>query len=137
MGEYKSKFANLKRKMADVTITAKKAQKNNGKRRFYARKNSEQISVAKLHIERYFELAKENYSSNAGLANRYVTLARKVAMKFKIRLTGEQKSLFCPYCYKFLKPGKENRVRVNGSHLSRYCAKCGKFWRMPLSKSNK
>ncbi len=102
--------------------------------------------MAREHIDSLFENAKQAAKQtakqaveqaapdNMALANRYVTLARKIAMKFKIRLTSEQKRLFCPHCYRFLVPGKNLRVRVHEHRIIYYCMDCKKFWRKPVGK---
>jgi ribonuclease P protein subunit RPR2 len=107
-------------------------RKPKNSRRGYSKKNADQVKIAKQHIERYFELAKDKYGQRPELADRYVTLARKVAMKFKIRFSRDQKRLFCPHCYRFAMPGDNSRVRVYKGRLSYFCRKCGKSWRMPL-----
>jgi ribonuclease P protein subunit RPR2 len=108
------------------------------RKRGYAKKSADTVKTAKLHIDSLLNQAKNVAKEKPALANRYVTLARKIAMKFKIRMTSEQKRLFCPYCYKFILPGKTLRVRVHGSKLIYYCLHCKKFWRKPLgSKSFK
>lgn len=107
-------------------------KKRDGRKKRYAKKNEEQIEIAKQHIERYFGLAKKEYGQRPALANRYVTLARKVAMKFKVRLSPAQKRLFCPHCYGFAMPGDNSRVRLYKGRLSYFCQNCGRSWRMPL-----
>lgn len=102
------------------------------KTRTYQKKPSANVNTAKEHIASLLNQAKKASKDNLPLANRYVTLARKIAMKFKVRMTPAQKRLFCPYCYKFLLPGKTSRVRIHGSKLIYYCLSCKKFWRKPL-----
>ncbi len=105
--------------------------------RRYQKKPSSNISTAKDHIASLLDQAKEVAKDNPSLANRYVTLARKVAMKFKVRMTPAQKRLFCPHCYRFLLPGTTSRVRIHGSKLIYSCLNCRKFWRKPLKQSPK
>ncbi|NQU79024.1 ribonuclease P [Candidatus Woesearchaeota archaeon] len=103
----------------------------------YGKKKNDIVKEAKNHIASLFEKAKFEAGTRHWLANRYVTLARKVAMKFKIHMTREQKRLFCPHCYRFLLPGKNLRVRVHEHRLIYYCLDCKKFWRKPLDKKKK
>lgn len=107
------------------------------RKRIYQKKQSSTISTAKEHIVSLLNQAKKIAKDNPALANRYVTLARKIAMKFKINLTSEQKRLFCPHCYKFLIPGKTSRVRIHNSKLIYSCLRCKKFWRKPLKRLKK
>jgi len=102
------------------------------RKRRYSKKSSESIDIAKGHIVNLFDLAKQVAHTDAKLADRYVSLARTIAMKFKIRLPSEYKRLFCPHCYKFLLPGKNLRVRAHEHRLIYYCLECKRFWRKPL-----
>jgi ribonuclease P protein subunit RPR2 len=110
-------------------MSIKKTHK--GKRR-YAKKKQEIVKTAEEHIYSLLNQAKEVSSKDIELANRYVELARKIAMKFKVRLSSEQKRLFCQHCYKFLVPGKNLRVRVHEHRLIYYCLECKRFWRRPV-----
>lgn len=107
------------------------------KKRIYAQKHERAKKEAKKHVDALFIRAKENSTSNPSLANRYVTLARKIAMKFKLRLTPEQKRLFCPHCYRFLSPTRNLRVRVHESRIIYYCLDCKKYWRKPVKTKKK
>ncbi|HII72575.1 TPA: ribonuclease P [Candidatus Woesearchaeota archaeon] len=104
----------------------------NKKRRGYQKKPNKQLDMAKEHMGSLFESAKDVYKQDEALAQRYVTLARKVAMKFKISVPSEYKRLYCKHCYKFLVPGKTLRVRVHEGRVIHYCLHCKKFWRKPI-----
>ncbi len=116
--------------MPKLTTPQTKKPKHRSKR--YQRKPSDTLKIARKHINSLFEQAKKTAKEKPALANRYVTLARKTAMKFKLRLSSEQKRLFCPHCYKFMLPGKTLRVRIHDSKLIYSCLRCKKFWRKPL-----
>ena len=107
------------------------------RKRGYQKKASATVSTAKEHIDRLFIEAKKIAKRDPVLADRYVALARKIAMKFKIRLGSEQKRLFCPHCYRFLLPGKTSRVRIHEHRIIYYCLSCRKFWRRPLKRVKK
>jgi ribonuclease P protein subunit RPR2 len=98
----------------------------------YQKKPQSTVKLAKEHITKLFTQAKQVAKENPSLANRYVTLARKTAMKFKIRLPSEQKRLFCPHCYRFLQPGRNLRTRIHEHRIIYSCLDCKKFWRKPL-----
>jgi len=93
-----------------------------------------QKEIAKERIEILFKQAEEIFSKNKSLANRYVTLARKIAMKVKIRIPLELKRKFCKHCYKFLKPGKNSRIRTRNGKVIISCFECKKFTRIPLRR---
>ncbi|MBT4805084.1 ribonuclease P [Candidatus Woesearchaeota archaeon] len=98
---------------------------------------SKQKEIAKERVKILFQQAKEVFSKDKALANRYVTLARKIAMKVKIRIPIELKRKFCKHCYKFLMPGKNARIRTRDGKVIISCFECKKFTRIPVSKKKK
>jgi ribonuclease P protein subunit RPR2 len=95
---------------------------------------SKQKDIAKERVIILFQQAEEVFSKNRSLANRYVTLARKIAMKVKIRIPLELKRKFCKHCYKFLMPGVNYRVRTRDGKVIISCLECKKFTRIPVRK---
>jgi len=93
-----------------------------------------QKEIAKERIVRLFQQAEKVFHSNQGLANRYVTLARKIAMKVKVRIPQEYKRRFCKHCYKYLQPGVNSRVRTREGKVVISCFECKKFMRIPTKK---
>ncbi len=100
----------------------------------YKRKSDENVRIARFHIESLFGLAEEVAKKDIKIASDYVAIARKVAMKFRLRLPSRYKRMFCQHCHVFLLPGKNLRVRVHEGRLIYYCLTCKKFWRKPLGK---
>lgn len=88
--------------------------------------------IAKERIEILFKEADKIFNENKELANNYVTKARKISMKFKIRIPSKLKKKFCKHCYSYLKPGKNVRVRNNKSKVVYYCLECKKYMRFPI-----
>jgi ribonuclease P protein subunit RPR2 len=96
-------------------------------------------SQEKLALERVRELFKQaesEFSSKEGkvLANRYVKLARRIAMKYRISIPSPLKRKFCKHCYSFLKPGVNSRVRLAKKRVIIACQECNKFMRLPYKK---
>ncbi len=89
-----------------------------------------QKKEAEEHIEKLFEKADEVWPENKESADRYVELAREIAMKFQIKL-GEKKRKFCKHCHSYLKPGENSRVRINKGKITIYCKNCKKRRRIP------
>ncbi len=77
----------------------------------------------------------KKYNESPELSNKYTKLARKIAMKFKIRLTRSQKRKFCKHCYSYLRPSKNSRVRIHNNQVIIYCEDCKKYTRIPLLKT--
>jgi len=78
--------------------------------------------------------AKEVFKEDKALANRYVILARKIAMKVKLRIPSNLKRRYCKHCYKFLMPGVNCRVRTQRGKVVYYCLECKKFMRFPYKR---
>ena len=95
---------------------------------------AKQKEIAKERVQILFKQAEETFSKNKSLANRYITLARKVAMKVKIRIPLELKRKFCKHCYKFLMPGVNSRIRTRDGKVIISCFECKKFIRIPVKK---
>ncbi len=95
--------------------------------------------IAKERIEILFNLAKEIFNENPKFADRYVFIARKIAMRFNIKLTKEQKKKFCHKCYSYLYPGKNCIIRTNPKTkcVEYLCKNCGKKTRYGYSSESK
>lgn len=78
------------------------------------------------------ELLKLARESSQKKADKYVKLARKVAMKNRVRMPSEMKRVFCKHCYTHLKPGINARYRVHKSRVIILCQNCKRFTRVPL-----
>jgi ribonuclease P protein subunit RPR2 len=95
---------------------------------------TKQKEIAHERIKILFLEAGKVFSQNKALANRYVTLARKIAMKVKIRIPLELKRRFCKHCYKYIKHGVNARVRTRDGKVIISCLECKKFTRIPVKK---
>ena len=93
--------------------------------------------IAKERIEILFDEAKKIYSYDPKLSDRYVYLARKIAMKYKVRIPPELKRRFCKHCYSFFMQGKNCRVRTAKGKVVYYCLNCRKYTRFPYIKEQK
>lgn len=93
-----------------------------------------QKQIALERITKLFEEAEKIFSENKTLANRYVSLARKIAMKVRLSVPLELKRRYCKHCYKFLAPGVNARIRTRGGKVIISCLECRKFTRIPIKK---
>lgn len=98
---------------------------------------TKQRELAKERIKRLFELAEEAFQKNPERSNRYVSLARNIAMKFNVTMPKELKSKFCKHCYSYLKPGINCRVRTRNNKVVYYCFKCKNYRRIPFLREKK
>ncbi|MEM2971025.1 MAG: ribonuclease P [Candidatus Bathyarchaeia archaeon] len=91
--------------------------------------------IAKRRIQTLFKLARETFHEDPALAQRYVYLARKIAMAAKLRLPKEYRRQVCRHCKSFILPGVNCRVRIKQRrepHAVITCLNCGKHMRIPL-----
>jgi ribonuclease P protein subunit RPR2 len=114
-----------------------KNNKNKAKimKRKYQKKPEKLRKIAKERIEILFKEAKEAFKDDPKLANRYVSLARKISMKYKVRIRPELKRRFCRHCYCYLVPSKNCRIRLQKSKVVYYCLNCKKYMRFVIKRS--
>jgi len=96
--------------------------------------------IAMQRIRTLFHLARETVHEDPALAQRYVDIARKVAMAAKVRLPKEYRSQVCRHCKSFILPGVNCRVRIKQRrepHMVITCLNCGKQMRIPLKRKEK
>jgi len=99
---------------------------------------TKQIALQRVHM--LFRLAREVIREDPELAQRYVKIARKIAMGTKLRLPREYRRLVCRHCKSFILPGINCRVRIQSRrepHVVITCSNCGKHSRMPLKGREK
>ena len=106
-------------------------------KRKYKEKPKKQKEIALERIKILFEEAKLAFKEDPALSNRYVHLARKLAMRYKIRIPKEFKRKYCKHCYSYLKPPYNARVRIQNKKVVYTCYNCRKFMRFPLIKKKK
>jgi len=105
--------------------------------RRYKEKSAGQRAIALERIKTLFKEAREVFKEDRELSNRYVELARKIAMKYKARIPSELQKQFCKHCYKFLMPDVNCRIRLHDKKIVYYCLECKKFMRFPYIKEKK
>jgi len=92
-----------------------------------------QNKIANRRIIQLFSMAeKMTFLGDINLANRYVYIARKISMRYKIKIPKEFKHRICKNCYKYLIPGINCRIRIYRGKLIIYCDSCKKYTRIPI-----
>jgi ribonuclease P protein subunit RPR2 len=89
-----------------------------------------QERLARERIEILLGLAVEQ-SSDLKRSSRYVELARKIGTRYNVRLSAEEKGVFCRKCNAVLIPGKTKQTRLdekNGA-VSIKCTNCNYSYR--------
>ncbi len=90
-----------------------------------------QIEIAKERIDILLDLAEKELKKHPKRTKRYVELARKIGMRYNVRLTKEQKKKFCKKCNIILKPGVTSEQRTKQGKLIVKCKECGEIYRYP------
>ena len=98
----------------------------------YHKKPVQQQKIAKKRINFLFQHANEVFKEDSNLSDKYVKMARRIAMKVRLKLPKTLRRKFCKHCLYFLRPGVNCRVRTRKKMLVVYCQNCRKFMRFGL-----
>ena len=96
--------------------------------------------IALKRVQTLFQLAKEVINRDPEQAQRYVEIARRIAMRARLRLPKEYRRLVCRKCKNFILPGVNCRVRIQQRrepHIVVTCYNCGGYSRIPLKGREK
>ncbi len=94
------------------------------------------VRIAGERIADLFALAEtESARPHPELANRYVALARKIGMRYNVRLLREYRELYCRSCSAFWVEGRNVRTRLRAGVRVRTCLACGRERRTRLRPS--
>jgi len=80
--------------------------------------------IARERISELFAQARLAFAEHPERSNRYVELARKIAMRQRVRIDRELRRQYCHHCYAFLVPGNNMRVRVHRGNVVVTCRSC-------------
>jgi len=92
--------------------------------------------LARERIAVLFSQAEKTFAVHPGYSDRYVALARKLAMRHRVRIDREYRRRYCHHCYRYLVPGVNMRVRVHHGWVAVTCLECRKITRYRVEKSN-
>jgi len=90
--------------------------------------------IARERIAILFAQAREAFPSSPELADRYVSLARRISMKQRVRLDREFRRQFCHHCHRFLVPGVNARIRIHRGKVTVTCQGCRRQMRYPIRR---
>lgn len=85
--------------------------------------------IARERVERLFQLADDTFHEHPARAQRYIQIARRVAMAARERIRPALKRRICHGCKRFLVPGANCRYRLQsrkgqGSRVVVTCLEC-------------
>lgn len=98
---------------------------------------AETKKIASERIDILFNLARGTSSEDPVLAQRYVDIALRIAMRCRVRIPREYRMQVCKKCHGFLIPGETCRVRIRQRrepHIAITCLRCGTIKRMPIGR---
>lgn len=110
------------------------------KNKILVKKKAVNREIAQERIGVLFSLAdSEALRGKFTLSDRYVQLARRIGMRYKVRIPKEFKGRFCKYCDCYLLPSKTSQVRTNPLHhrVEVLCLKCGRRMFFPYVRELK
>lgn len=95
--------------------------------------------IASERVGILFGEAEAAFEKHPERSKRYVKLARKIGMRYNVRLTKDMKAKFCRACSSLLKPGVNCRVRARKDRQAVVvtCLECGSVSRHPYIKEKK
>ncbi len=85
-----------------------------------------QVKIARERMEILFSEAR---TAPEDLARRYIRLAKKIGMRYNVKIGTERKKLYCTKCFT---PFKAAKARLKKGFLVRTCVHCGRISRMPV-----
>jgi RNase P subunit RPR2 len=89
------------------------------------------LAVARDRMEGLLRMGGERLSAgDPASAARYVRLARKIGMRYNVRMSPAMRRSFCPSCSSYLSEGINARTRLKAGRVTRTCLACGAVTRM-------
>lgn len=97
------------------------------KRRSYGKTREAVATVANERIEILVGQARQMVEKDDRLSRRYVSLARKISERTKVRIPSEMKRYLCRGCGIALVPGRNAKVRLHAAKSGTVitCLSCG------------
>jgi ribonuclease P protein subunit RPR2 len=97
------------------------------------RNKGEERHIAVTRVRTLLGLARqEALGPDADLADRYASLARRVAMRYQLPLRRADKTQVCRDCGAYRVPGRNTRVRIQSGRIITTCLACGAIRRRPI-----
>ncbi len=96
-----------------------------------------ELVLERMHI--LIQNATSNARYNPELAERQAGLAKRMSMKYRVRMPYELRMNFCKKCKKFIVPGFTARIRIGRSDVKSIritCKFCNHTYRKIIKKSS-
>jgi ribonuclease P protein subunit RPR2 len=92
--------------------------------------------IAKERIDILITNALHEVNDDDMLSNAQANIAKKIAMRLRLRLPYYIRQLYCKKCKQFISPGKNARIRIGRSNIKAVrisCLKCGHVYHKILT----
>jgi ribonuclease P protein subunit RPR2 len=92
--------------------------------------------IAKERIDILITNALHEVNDDDMLSNAQANIAKKIAMRLRLRLPYYIRQLYCKKCKQFISPGKNARIRLGRSNIKAVrisCLKCGHVYHKILT----
>jgi ribonuclease P protein subunit RPR2 len=93
--------------------------------------------LARERIEILFERAREFFPEHPALSDRCVDIARRIAMRQRVRIPRELRRRFCRCCSAYLVPGSTARIRIHRGKVIVTCLRCSGHRRFRLGRGHR
>jgi len=93
--------------------------------------------IAEERIRALFQQAERTHATDPQLAQRYIDLARRIAMRTRTKIPRDLRNRVCRSCKAHLVPGSTSRTRIRQRrepHIATTCLRCGATKRIPLRR---
>ncbi|MBI5332389.1 MAG: ribonuclease P [Candidatus Aenigmarchaeota archaeon] len=98
-------------------------------------KPADQVKIAKERIAMLFNHAEQSAKKGRiEYANRYIHLARKIGMRYNVRLPSNYRRRFCRQCKKYLCNGVSSEETQEKGFLKIKCLNCSRVMRYKLKE---
>jgi len=96
-----------------------------------------QVKMAKERMGLLFEQAENAVKKNPNLASRYVEMARRLGMRYNVRIPPQFRKRICKQCKSYLSPGITSAQKTEKGWVIITCKVCGKKNRYSLAKAKR
>lgn len=97
-------------------------------------KSRKQAGIGEERIKKLFEMAGNEFKQHPERSDRYVRLARKMAMRYNIKIEKTLKRKICKKCQSYLVQGVNSTSRIRNDSIAVRCLKCGNVMRYPYRR---
>jgi len=90
-----------------------------------------QLKIAMERIQILFNEAENVFKDDPKLAKRYIELARRIGMRYNVRIPRDLKRKYCKHCHAFLRFGVNAQLRLKSGAVIIKCFSCNKTTHYP------